>query len=1682
MSYSGGQVNTNWMTLAYGGMSNPTITSEQIPVLPDFSTTYSFVVTAAIDNANWASGFTATLTFYNASGGTVSSFTASATTLVAGVQRTVVTTPTVTPGGAVYCAVQLTLNGTPSSTNPLDVYYAAVVTGNNAYIPDIVNYNYAFINGTWPWAPSNGAVINNIGAPLSGANGNPDSLVIAGIIELMGGTGVPCVVPQLTDPVTGNSVTYRISTPGGQLQTLSGSGSGPYDLGDFQPTQDFVESLLMDGERPFGSRSSNRTMNIPIAIYAPTQQTLNAARDYLLSVIDQQQFEIAWTPAATGLTTIYECFRALPSTIMYGFNNLREGAVGAPAIGLVTVSIQALPYGKSGIDGVVEIDFASGLVNGAGTVAPVVLSSTSGGNFSFQQTGFNNPTSVTTFQIAVSPSAGKAVIVQIASATNNITGVTDAAGNTYSLLSSGSNQAGTMFQFMFCAFNCIAFSGNVTVTTSGAAANYMSSAYVSTGPVSLSSATTFNGTGTTASGSVSGVGYGDLLVAVPFGLGSSPGLPTGYTQFANFGNGFDNNVQYIQAPANETWSYSTSGMGTNWGLIMLDFIDASADNGHGWITNTQFPVIGSGCTFHRGPAPAKSPYAPVIFQQSFAPTSLTGLPVLALWLGQSYDTQFAADPKFSSNVTVTATLYDSLGRTLGCHKGIDRVPWNALPTKPAWSQIALTIPQKSTNFSYNSVTGVKIQITNWTGGGQSGYVRMNAWLGYVSANPMSITSSSAPRGILYNMYGLVGSARAAINAQVQLPNTDIVTQEFTQTGTYQVPAGVTNLQAECWGAGGAGYTINNANWTGGGGGGGEYAIEPSIVVTPGQKIPMTIGQGGTPSLITPTVATYNTHGVAINWTAPSGVDRAVIECWGGGAAGAPGGGGGGAGGYTQALVNVVPGTSYSMWAGNGGQPNTGTTSQALASRGGQNTWFGVKGTASVAGALVGAYGGSSAVAGSSTGGAGGKGFASKYLKSGNPNFVATVTTGSTTSQTVTWNAGTETIQAGESAICLVSTLDQPNVSVSDPVNGNWVYLGGAFENNATVNTFYLASSKAALGPSSNQVTVTRNTSGIMVIGIIDFPWHSVPDITAIRGAAFASTSTPGVAGGIPLSACNTYLFLVVGATSNTNSSPAGFTAMTQLGAGPFLDTFYETVPTTSPMNVSSTFSGAQAASTFIIPMSAGRAYQGGGGGRSPGGAGGGGGASGSYSAAGGSGGSSPKLGKSGSGDYLTGGAAGVGAGGNGGLGANVPGAAGGGHTPGGAGGGGYTKTTSSGGHTNAVNYQGAVGAPGQIRISYIPNNNAPIGGGNTIFGSSGTTSAIVTAHGGQSAAWNSSFGGTGGTGSSNTGHYFGGKGGLPNRANNGMMSATTSNVVNIASNASTASNELAITAGSSLTSAFMESGVMLLVPVMSDSTPQNPVATDSAGHSYYLAAQQVLTDGSCLSVFATALKFPVVSTQTFTLDTSNAVTTAGYWEAITGVRDLEDTVIGTNAGNSGTQSVTRTYPDDTAVYLEYQVIGNDAGSSALGGQNIGPGVAVASGVINGNLALGGTTIMRNGSGTALTTSGSMGGSMPWATIALPFLVAAQTAQAVPVSPSATGFTGTTGTYTNGTNASNFNLDGGTGYMLVAVHGASSTTSTVAVSDSASNVYTLIESVTAGSGKVYILGAPITNSLTGAAGP
>jgi len=69
------------------------------------------------------------------------------------------------------------------------------------------------------------------------------------------------------------------------------------------------------------------------------------------------------------------------------------------------------------------------------------------------------------------------------------------------------------------------------------------------------------------------------------------------------------------------------------------------------------------------------------------------------------------------------------------------------------------------------------------------------------------------------------------------------TETFYTSDSFTVPAGVTSIIVECWGAGGAGggSTSNMKGGSGGGGGGYTTAI---LSVTPGQSIPYVVGVGG----------------------------------------------------------------------------------------------------------------------------------------------------------------------------------------------------------------------------------------------------------------------------------------------------------------------------------------------------------------------------------------------------------------------------------------------------------------------------------------------------------------------------------------------------------------------------------------------------------------------------------------------------------------------------------------------------------------------------------------------------------------------------------------------------------------------------------------------------------------------
>ena len=74
------------------------------------------------------------------------------------------------------------------------------------------------------------------------------------------------------------------------------------------------------------------------------------------------------------------------------------------------------------------------------------------------------------------------------------------------------------------------------------------------------------------------------------------------------------------------------------------------------------------------------------------------------------------------------------------------------------------------------------------------------------------------------------------------------TPSSTTAGTFKVPAGVTSLSVECWGAGGGGGGVTSALaslWAGGGGGGGAYSKVVALTVTPANTLNYKVGAGGT---------------------------------------------------------------------------------------------------------------------------------------------------------------------------------------------------------------------------------------------------------------------------------------------------------------------------------------------------------------------------------------------------------------------------------------------------------------------------------------------------------------------------------------------------------------------------------------------------------------------------------------------------------------------------------------------------------------------------------------------------------------------------------------------------------------------------------------------------------------------
>jgi hypothetical protein len=549
-----------------------------------------------------------------------------------------------------------------------------------------------------------------------------DSLIIADLIEVLGGaSGVQSDIPALVN-AAGTGAVFRLFAP-----SSPGSAASPgmtWDLGAPQPTVSQVQTLLLDGERPFGTRASNRTITLPVRITAPDQATLSAAKEYLIQAVDQPSWTLTWTPSSTGLTQVFDCFRALPTVFSYGFlpNQPLPMAV-------ITLTFQALPYGRSAPDQLTDVAFSSPILNG----------------------------------IAAPPA-----------------------------------------------------------------------------PVTLD-----------AFGTVSG---------------------TGWTQ----------TTQFVVGPHSARYT------------------------------------------------PPNANYVPVTYSKSGLSLNITGLPVLSVWFGQAYYVPLFGKPHsgFKSNVTFRWTLTDNGGHKLTFHRTFNGLPYNSKALVPKWTRVTAPVPQGNASFNYASVASYSLTLSNWAGQGKTAFVRMNAWLDDVVANPPSLAAPASQRGVVYNVMGVPGTARTPVSCQFQLPQADPLSLELSGSGVWWPPPGVTSVKAECIGAGGAGGSRSTSG-QGGGGGGGEYAAEPALTVTEGTPVPYSCGTAGTTGA-SQQVLTFTSPGSG-SWTCPANVTAILAECWAGGGAGTTGGGGAGGGEYAaEPALAVTPGKTYSFKVGLGGQagvtPGAGGTS------------------------------------------------------------------------------------------------------------------------------------------------------------------------------------------------------------------------------------------------------------------------------------------------------------------------------------------------------------------------------------------------------------------------------------------------------------------------------------------------------------------------------------------------------------------------------------------------------------------------------------------------------------------------------------------------------------------------------------------------------------------------------------
>ncbi|NNT72062.1 T9SS type A sorting domain-containing protein [Flavobacterium sp. IMCC34852] len=358
---------------------------------------------------------------------------------------------------------------------------------------------------------------------------------------------------------------------------------------------------------------------------------------------------------------------------------------------------------------------------------------------------------------------------------------------------------------------------------------------------------------------------------------------------------------------------------------------------------------------------------------------------------------------------------------------------------------------------------------------------------------------------------------------------------YTNSGTFTVPAGVSSIQVEAYGAGGGGGFGGTTNKDGGGGGGGGgYSKNTSVAVTAGTTYSITIGTKGFGA--TSSASPNGTNGG--NTSAIFG-STTVIAYGGIGGFGYSNGGAGGTGGTGSTFNGGAGGAGLNgLGSGGGGGaagtlsgggigsvPNGGTAGGGYAGAGGNGTT-----AASGAGAssLINFGGGGGGGTKNAAGGNGANGY-----------FIITYTcptynlTSSTTSNSPLCNGSSATISLFSNSLATgpyTVTYNLSGATTATGITATMNFIAG----NPGTGTF----TTPVLNLGTTNVTVTNLTSSYCSSNISSFNTTSV-----------IVNQAPTATAGTSISACSTNSSIAI----TTGSSATNYTSIswTSNGTGSF---------------------------------------------------------------------------------------------------------------------------------------------------------------------------------------------------------------------------------------------------------------------------------------------------------------------------------------------------------------------------------------------------------------------------------------------------------------------------------------------------------------------------------------------------